>query len=162
MSKLSIESTQKSGPTPVAVTNEKFFKDGKNESCDGLYDISHTVTAYVKNTGKVAGAEVAQVRPLSPLSRPSRTANSCMLLQLYLTYPDSTPNKMPIRSLRGFEKPFLQPGEGKTVSFALRNKDLSVWSTVKQGWLLPQGEFKVSVGSSSRKLPLNGSFNVGK
>jgi len=63
MSKLSIESTPKSGETPISVTNEKFFKDNKSESCDGLYDISHTVTAYVKNTGKVAGAEVAQVCP---------------------------------------------------------------------------------------------------
>ncbi|GAA5871175.1 hypothetical protein JCM16303_001715 [Sporobolomyces ruberrimus] len=139
MSKLSIKSTQKSGRTAVFETNEKFFKDGKNETCKGLYDISHTVTAVVKNTGKVAGAEVAQ---------------------LYLTFPDGTPNKMPVRNLRGFEKPFLKPGESQTVTFELRNKDLSVWDTVKQGWMLPQGEFKVSVGSSSRKLPLKGSFKV--
>ncbi|GAA5901836.1 beta-glucosidase [Sporobolomyces salmoneus] len=139
MSKLSIKSTSKAGRAAVSETNEKFFKDGKNETCKGLYDISHTVTAVVKNTGKVAGAEVAQ---------------------LYLTYPDSTPNKMPIRNLRGFEKPFLQPGESKTVTFELRNKDLSVWDAKKQGWMLPQGEFKISVGNSSRKLPLKGSFTV--
>jgi beta-glucosidase len=81
-------------------------------------------------------------------------------VQLYLTYPDSTPNKMPIRSLRGFEKPYLKPGESQTVTFELRNKDLSVWDVVKQGWLLPQGQFEVSVGSSSRKLPLKASFSV--
>ncbi|GAA5879255.1 hypothetical protein JCM16303_003139 [Sporobolomyces ruberrimus] len=139
MSKLSIKSNTKSGRAAVSETNEKFFRDGKNVTCKGLYDISHTVTAVVKNTGKVAGAEVAQ---------------------LYLTYPDGTPNKMPVRNLRGFEKPYLQPGESQTVTFELRNKDLSVWDVVKQGWMLPQGEFKVSVGTSSRKLPLKGSFKV--
>ncbi|GAA5964449.1 hypothetical protein JCM3765_006282 [Sporobolomyces pararoseus] len=139
MSGLAIESTSKAGRAAVSETNEKFFKDGKNETCDGLYDVSHTVTAVVKNTGKVAGAEVAQ---------------------LYLTFPDSTPNKMPVRNLRGFEKPFLQPGESKTVTFELRNKDLSVWDVKKQGWMRPQGDFKISVGSSSRKLPLKGSFTV--
>ncbi|GAA6009883.1 hypothetical protein JCM11491_000851 [Sporobolomyces phaffii] len=139
LSDISIKSTAKSGRAAVSETNERFFKDGKNETCKGLYDISHTVTAVVKNTGKVAGAEVAQ---------------------LYLTFPDSTPNKMPIRSLRGFEKPFLQPGESQTVTFELRNKDLSVWDVTKQGWLLPQGQFTVAVGSSSRKLPLKGTFSV--
>ncbi|GAA5989277.1 hypothetical protein JCM5350_005057 [Sporobolomyces pararoseus] len=139
MSSLSVKSTPKAGRAAVSETNEKFFKDGKNETCKGLYDVSHTVTAVVKNTGEVAGAEVAQ---------------------LYLTFPDSTPNKMPVRNLRGFEKPFLQPGESKTVTFELRNKDLSVWDVKKQGWMKPQGEFKISVGSSSRKLPLKGSFTV--
>ncbi|GAA6009922.1 hypothetical protein JCM11491_000867 [Sporobolomyces phaffii] len=138
-SDISIKLTAKNGRAAVSETNERFFKDGKNETCKGLYDISHTVTAVVKNTGKVAGAEVAQ---------------------LYLTFPDSTPNKMPIRSLRGFEKPFLKPGESRTVTFELRNKDLSVWDVTKQGWLLPQGQFTVAVGSSSRKLPLKGTFSV--
>ncbi|GAA6061711.1 hypothetical protein JCM10212_004943 [Sporobolomyces blumeae] len=137
MSNLYAKATAKAGRTAVSETNEKFYKDGK--ACDGLYDISHTVTATVKNTGKVAGAEVAQ---------------------LYLTYPSSTPNKMPVRSLKGFKKPFLQPGESQTVSFELRNKDLAVWDVTKQGWVLPKGKFEVSVGSSSRKLPLKTSFTV--
>ena len=61
MSGLAIESSSKAGRAAVSETNEKFFKDGKNETCKGLYDVSHTVTAVVKNTGEVAGAEVAQV-----------------------------------------------------------------------------------------------------
>ncbi|GAA6063791.1 hypothetical protein JCM10212_001361 [Sporobolomyces blumeae] len=136
-SDISASATAKTGRAAVSETNEKLFVKGKQT--DGLYDISHTVTATVKNTGKVAGAEVAQ---------------------LYLTYPSSTPNKMPIRSLKGFKKPFLQPGESQTVSFELRNKDLAVWDVSKQGWNVPSGEFKVSVGSSSRKLPLKTSFTV--
>jgi hypothetical protein len=72
MSSLSIKSTSKAGPFAISETNEKFFKDGKNETCKGLYNISHTVTAVVKNTGKVAGAEVAQVSPLLLVSSPFR------------------------------------------------------------------------------------------
>jgi len=67
---------------------------------------------------------------------------------------------MPVRNLRGFSKPFLQPGESTTVSFPLRNKDLAVWDVVKQGWMIPQGKFEVSVGSSSRELPLKASFEM--
>jgi beta-glucosidase len=67
---------------------------------------------------------------------------------------------MPIRQLRGFEKPSLTAGASKTVSFALRNKDLAYYSTVLGGWTIPKGDFTVSVGSSSRKLPLVGKISV--
>lgn len=163
LSSLSIKSTSKSGRAAISETNERFFKDGKNETCKGLYDVSHTVTAVVKNTGKVAGAEVAQVSPEFPCvsNDPAHTLSlSSPFEQLYLTFPNSTPNEMPVRNLRGFEKPFLQAGESQTVTFELRNKDLSVWDVEKQGWMLPQGEFKVAVGTSSRKLPLHGTFSA--
>ncbi|GAA5936851.1 uncharacterized protein JCM15063_000080 [Sporobolomyces koalae] len=136
-SDVSTQSTPKAGRTAVFETNEKLYKDGKLASA-GLYDVAQTVSVSVKNTGEVAGAEVAQ---------------------LYLTFPASTPKKMPVRNLRGFEKPFLQPGESKTVTFELRNKDIAVWDVKLQGWTIPTGEFKVSVGSSSRKLPISTTFS---
>jgi hypothetical protein len=85
---------------------------------------------------------------------------TCISIQLYISWPSSTPRKMPVRQLRGFEKPFLKAGASKTVSFALRNKDLAYYSTVLGGWTIPEGEFTVSVGSSSRKLPLVGKISV--
>ncbi|GAA5991791.1 hypothetical protein JCM11641_005685 [Rhodosporidiobolus odoratus] len=134
-SDVKISSTKRVSPAPVRETNEKLFI--KDQLTSGLYDVVYTVKATVKNTGSVDGAEVAQ---------------------LYLTFPDSTPRAMPIRSLRGFEKPFLKAGRSKTVSFELRNKDLAYYSVIKGGWVVPEGEFKVSVGSSSRKLSLTSSF----
>ncbi|GAA6000791.1 hypothetical protein JCM10207_004662 [Rhodosporidiobolus poonsookiae] len=136
-SDLKVSQTKKANKALVRETNEKFFATGKLSS--GLYDTAFTVKATVKNTGSVAGAEV---------------------VQLYLSFPDSTPRQMPVRSLRGFSKPSLKAGESKTVSFELRNKDLAYYDVVSVGWKVPEGEFTVSVGSSSRKLPLTGKLTV--
>jgi beta-glucosidase len=65
-SDLKISSNKKSNKALVRETNEKFFVDGK--VTQGLYDYAYTVEATVKNTGSVAGAEVAQVRRLLPFS----------------------------------------------------------------------------------------------
>lgn len=66
---------------------------------------------------------------------------------------------MPVHNLRGFAKPYLKAGKSQEVEFNLRNKDLAVWSVEKQGWIIPTGAFKVSVGTSSRNLPLSQTFS---
>ncbi|BGP04927.1 hypothetical protein JCM10049v2_000729 [Rhodotorula toruloides] len=136
VSGFSLYQNKKANPPAIRETKEKLFINGKQAS--GLYDYVYTVKATVKNTGSVDGAEVAQ---------------------LYLTFPDSTPNKMPVHNLRGFAKPYLKAGESQDVYFDLRNKDLTVWSVEKQGWIIPSGKFKVSVGTSSRNLPLSKTFS---
>jgi beta-glucosidase len=70
------------------------------------------VAVEVENTGKVAGEEVVQLY----LSAAKRTASS------------------PIRSLAGFERIALKPGEKKTVEFSLTPKQLSA------------GSFQIAVG----------------
>ncbi|KAB5528036.1 beta-glucosidase [Coniochaeta sp. 2T2.1] len=99
-----------------------------------LWDIVAKVTAEVTNTGSVAGAEVAQ---------------------LYVGIP-----RGPARQLRGFAKPFLQPGEKSTVRFSLTRRDLSTWDVVAQNWLLQNGTYQFFVGSSSRDLPLTTSLKI--
>lgn len=95
---------------------------------EDLWDILVTVSADVRNTGSVAGAEVAQ---------------------LYVGIPNG-----PVRQLRGFAKPLLEAGESSTVHFDLTRRDLSTWDVVAQNWLLQEGEYRIYVGSSSRNLPL--------
>lgn len=97
-----------------------------------LWDAIATVSVDILNTGRTAGAEVAQ---------------------LYVGIPGA-----PARQLRGFEKPFLQPGQAQTVTFHLTRRDLSVWNVQRQKWQLQQGTYKFYVGSSSRKLPLSGTM----
>ncbi|GAA5850987.1 hypothetical protein JCM8547_009149 [Rhodosporidiobolus lusitaniae] len=134
---LKVSKTKKKSTALVRETNEKYFVDGKSSS--GLYDTAYTVKVTVKNTGPIAGAEV---------------------VQLYLSFPSSTPHEMPVRSLRGFAKQSLKAGESKTVAFELRNKDLAYYDVVEAGWVVPKGDFTVSVGSSSRKLPLTATLTV--
>ena len=97
-----------------------------------------TVTATVSNTGKVAGAEVAQ---------------------LYLSYPSSAPATPP-KQLRGFDKLPLSVGTSDTATFSLRRRDLSYWDVGMQQWVVPSGTFGVSVGASSRDIRLTGSIVV--
>lgn len=106
-----------------------------------LWDQLVTVTAEVQNTGGVAGAEVAQ---------------------LYITLPTPANSSVdiPVRQLRGFDKTLLAAGETATVSFALTRRDLSYWDIVAQKWLLQSGTYTVSVGASSRNLPLVGTFTI--
>ncbi|OAQ58172.1 beta-glucosidase [Pochonia chlamydosporia 170] len=104
----------------------------------GLYDTVATVSATITNTGKVTGAEVAQ---------------------LYVGLPPSSPDT-PIKQLRGFTKISLNPGERGTVTFKLRCKDLSYWDVRTQAWVMPSGTFNVSVGASSRDIRLTDTISL--
>lgn len=104
-----------------------------------LWETLVRVTAEVENTGSVDGAEVAQ---------------------LYLSVPGAEDGHTPLRVLRGFEKPFIRANEKATVQFELSRRDVSVWDVITQKWLLRNGTYTISVGSSSRILPINGTFSV--
>ncbi|KAJ4363052.1 hypothetical protein N0V83_010170 [Neocucurbitaria cava] len=99
----------------------------------------YNVSVCVSNTGDVAGAAVPQ---------------------LYVGLPSSAPAGTPIRQLRGFEKVYLEQGESQTVGFELMRRDLSYWDVVSQQWLIPEGEFTIWVGFSSRDLKVQDSFTV--
>ncbi|RSL57790.1 hypothetical protein CEP54_008128 [Fusarium duplospermum] len=85
-----------------------------------LWDVVATVTADITNAGDMDGKEVAQ---------------------LYIGIPGSD---VPVKQLRGFEKPLLKVGETTKVTFNLTRRDLSIWDVVAQEWLLRQGKYVVS------------------
>jgi beta-glucosidase len=125
--------------TPRAVNNLSSDPGATDCGCNGQSTKLVTVTATVTNTGKRAGAEVAQ---------------------LYLADPASAGE--PPRQLKGFDKVYLQPGQSTTVRFTLTGHDLSYFDTAANGWVVPDGAFHVYVGDSSAlaNLPLRGSFTV--
>jgi beta-glucosidase len=104
-----------------------------------LWASLYNVTVSVSNTGDRAGAAVPQ---------------------LYVGLPSSAPEGTPLRQLRGFEKVYLEKGESQSVSFELMRRDLSYWDIVSQQWVIPEGEFTIYVGWSSRKLALQGKVTV--
>lgn len=95
------------------------------------------ISALVKNTGKVAGAEV---------------------VQLYLHDKESTVER-PYKELKGFAKVYLQPGESQRVSIKLNKRDLSFWDTKTNDWLAETGDFEVLLGTSLDKIELSKTFN---
>ncbi|GAW95420.1 MULTISPECIES: glycoside hydrolase family 3 C-terminal domain-containing protein [Colwellia] len=96
-----------------------------------------TVTAMLKNTGKVAGAEV---------------------VQLYLHDVESSVDR-PAKELKGFTKVFLAPGESKQISISLNKRDLSFWDINTNDWLAEAGDFEVLLGTSLDQIKLKASFN---
>ena len=132
---LTVESV--SGSTPSIPPASDQVTPGGNPA---LWENVATASVTVSNTGDVAGATV---------------------VQLYLSMPqDSVPTGTPSQVLRGFEKVMLQPGESSTVQLPLRRRDVSYWDIVSQEWLIPSGEFGISVGFSSRDLQANGTLSL--
>ena len=97
----------------------------------GLKATIDSVSFTVKNTGKRAGAEIAEVYAGLPAA-----ANE------------------PPKRLVAWDKVELKPGESKTVTLALEPKFLSIFDEEKDAWSLMAGEYKILVGGSSRNTPL--------
>jgi beta-glucosidase len=125
--------------TPRQVQNGSSNPGATSCGCNGQSGRQVTVTARVTNTGKVTGSDVAQ---------------------LYLG--DPAPAGEPPRQLKGFQKVTLRPGQSTTVRFTLNGHDLSFWDDTADGWVLPDGRYRVYVGDSSAlaNLPLRGGFTV--
>ena len=102
-------------------------------------DSAEFVVSYnVKNTGKMAGAEVSQVYVKD---------NESSLIR-------------PEKELKGFDKTYLKPGETKRVSVRLGEEAFRMFHPMKQQWFVEPGEFTVFVGSSSADLRLTGKLTV--
>jgi len=96
-------------------------------------DTTCTVRITVLNSGSVAGKEVVQlyVRPVAPGL------------------------KRPIRELKSFAKLHLQPGETKTVSLTLRQRDFRYFDTSRSAWVLDAEAFVIEAAASSRDVRLS-------
>jgi beta-glucosidase len=102
---------------------------------------SITVTVDVKNSGSVAGKEVAE---------------------LYLTAPASKLDK-PTLELKGFAKTkLLQPGESQTLSFVIDSHKLASFDPSRSSWIADAGKYDVKVGASIDNIKLTSSFSLGK
>jgi beta-glucosidase len=99
---------------------------------------SITVVVDVTNTGKLAGDEV---------------------LQLYLAPPKSTVER-PVKELKNFSRVSLKPGETKTVTFNLNERDFSYWDTNSRGWKVQSGIYNVLIGSSSTDIRLKSTIEI--
>lgn len=96
------------------------------------------VTFTIKNTGDVAGSEIAQV---------------------YVAKPESKIFRAP-KELKGFVKVHLDPGEEKKVSVELDDRAFAFWNTATEDWCVESGEYKILVGASSRDIRLEAAAKM--
>jgi len=98
----------------------------KNYSEDEIIKVDCTL----KNTGKVAGAEVIQVYVGKPNSKVKRA----------------------LKELKGFDKVFLKSGELKKVSLTINVSDLKYYDEKVSDWVLEKGEYIIYVGNASNHI----------
>ena len=103
---------------------------------DGFPCISFEIT----NSGKLAGAEVAQ---------------------LYLRDCHCSVRR-PQQELKNYSKVYLRSGESKRISFHLKENDLEFFHPTQRQWMIEEGEFEIRINSSSRDQRLEGTFIYSK
>ncbi|MAT44951.1 MAG: glycosyl hydrolase [Anaerolineaceae bacterium] len=94
-----------------------------------------TVTFKIKNTGLVAGKEIAQV---------------------YVRDIESSVFRPP-KELKGFSKVNLQPGEEKEITIHLDQRAFAFYDVTQKDWIVESGEFEILVGASSQDIRLKGT-----
>ena len=92
----------------------------------------------VKNTGKVDGAEVAQLYVGD---------DECSLVR-------------PIKELKGFDKVYLKAGETKRVTIRLDDEAFRFFDPIERKFKVEPGAFSVYVGASSADIRLTGKLSV--
>ncbi|KAM3511021.1 hypothetical protein MY11210_005357 [Beauveria gryllotalpidicola] len=101
-----------------------------------LWDTAYTISVKVANLGAKHSGKAS--------------------VQVYLQFPDDNAGyDTPVIQLRDFEKTeTLAPNATATVELRLTRKDLSVWDTDMQDWVVPKvdGAYKVWIGEASDNL----------
>jgi len=96
-----------------------------------------SVSFTLKNTGKRAGTEIAQV---------------------YATIPEAA--EEPFKRLVGWQRVELAPGESKTVTVAVDPQAMSIFDEQTNGWKLLPGSYKIVAGPSSSETPLHATLEI--
>ena len=114
------------------------YSDIKLDKASMNDDEALKVTFTVKNTGDVAGYEIAQ---------------------LYVADKESTIYR-PVKELKGFKKVWLEPGESKEVEITLCKRAFAFYNVNINDWCVESGEFDILVGASSADIRLTATVTV--
>lgn len=114
------------------VASSAFQIEGAFGYSDLSVDAKHrTATFTIANGGTVGGTEIAQVY----VELPAKSAEH-------------------FRRLAGWQRVYLNAGERRTVTVSMEPLALAVFDEAKDAWAWIPGRYRVSVGASSRNLPL--------
>jgi beta-glucosidase len=101
-------------------------------------DETVNVSFKIKNTGSVEAEEVPQ---------------------MYVTFSGSM-FRRPLKSLKGFTRLSIRPGEEQFIHFTLPVGELAVWDSFQDRFCVETGNCMVMIGASSADIRLTGSFKI--
>ena len=104
------------------------YKNLKSEVTDDAVNLTFSI----RNAGKLAGDEVAQV---------------------YVTFPE-TGIKVPLKQLKGFERVHIEKGKTARVTISVPKKELRLWDDAKGEFYTPTGNYIFMVGAASDDIRL--------
>ena len=82
------------------------------------------------------------------------------VVQVYVSAPEKGPVK-PYQELRGFKKTgMLNPGESETVEIIMKAESFASFCPKHPAWVLPQGDYIIRVGNSSRNTHVAAVINL--
>ncbi|KAI0000059.1 glycoside hydrolase family 3 protein [Russula vinacea] len=102
-------------------------------------DIDVAATFTVRNTGNVTGSEISQ---------------------LYISWPSHSALSHPPLTLKAFSKISLDAGASCSVELRLDRYAVSSWSESSEKWVVENGSYTISVGTSSQELPLTAVMTI--
>lgn len=98
-----------------------------------------TVSVSVKNTGKIAGKQVAQV---------------------YVTAPKGAYEK-PAKELKAFAKTHeLKPGESQTLTMTIQKRDLASFDEANSQWKVDAGNYIFKIGDNVENILCSASLKI--
>lgn len=101
---------------------------------------AYEVTVTIKNTGNVAGREVAQ---------------------LYVGKPKAEGYLMPAQELKAFAKTsLLQPGESQQLTLTIKREDLSTWIEDNNEWGILSGEYRLMVAANANDVKAEKTITI--
>ena len=104
------------------------YKNLKSEVTDDAVNLTFSI----RNAGKLAGDEVAQV---------------------YVTFPE-TGIKVPLKQLKGFDRVHIEKGKTARVTISVPKKELRLWDDAKGEFYTPTGNYIFMVGAASDDIRL--------
>ncbi|RMI36710.1 beta-glucosidase [Actinomadura harenae] len=120
------------------------------------YGLSYTTFSYrdlkVRRTGRGLEATVT-------VTNTGRRAGEAVT-QLYVGPAAKVSAPQAVRSLGGYEKIGLRPGESRRIRIDVDAQQLSHWDTARHAWTLGTGDRTIWVGSSSTDLPLHTKVHI--
>ncbi len=102
----------------------------------GEKPLEYTVTFKIRNIGERDGYEAAQI------------------------YVGNPGELRPVKELKGFAKPFVKKGETVEVSVTLDARSFAIYDVLGRSFAVPEGNYQILVGASSRDIRLTGNIAV--
>jgi beta-glucosidase len=125
------------------------------------YGLSYTTFSFdhlrVTPTARAGASEAGTIEVSAEVTNTGKEAGDTVV-QLYIHQRAGSASR-PVRQLKGFERVSLQPGEKRTVHFALGRNELQFWSPAEKTWVVELEKFDVWVGEDST-APLHGEFEL--